>query len=195
MDAFQWAVSFFYDAGNDHDRALFWGRFPFALFGALAGWLTFLEARRTLGELAALLGVAATDTGAGTGASVAAQRSALRLHLRRNQPCEDHRASAAAARTASGCVLARRTGIPTRLKWRLLRCGRIVLSLYIVIVAMYLPTPRLWPSVGRISALAKREEMMGEDVEILVPERFRGRHADHPLAAGACFDAILAVSA
>ncbi|QNI30491.1 sigma 54-interacting transcriptional regulator [Alloacidobacterium dinghuense] len=25
----------------------------------------------------------------------------------------------------------------------------------------------------------KREEMLGEDVEILVPERFRGRHADH----------------
>lgn len=58
QDVFNYGLRFFYNAGNAHDRVLFWGRFPFALIGALLGWLVFLEARRLLGTgpaLAALL--------------------------------------------------------------------------------------------------------------------------------------------
>ncbi len=53
-DLFLYSVRFFYDGGNDHDRVLFWGRFPFALLGALLGWLIFSTARRRFGPWPAL---------------------------------------------------------------------------------------------------------------------------------------------
>lgn len=51
---FDWAQEFFYAPENDHDAVLFWGRFPFALLAALAGWLVFHEARARLGTMAGL---------------------------------------------------------------------------------------------------------------------------------------------
>jgi hypothetical protein len=54
QDVFDYGQRFFYEASNAHDRVLFWGRFPFALVGALLGWLVFLEARRLLGPVPAL---------------------------------------------------------------------------------------------------------------------------------------------
>lgn len=58
QDAFDWSARLLYDTGNDHDRTLFWGRFPFAFFGALAGVLVLLEARRRLGDIPALAALA-----------------------------------------------------------------------------------------------------------------------------------------
>lgn len=49
QDVFGFGVRFFYDAGNVHDRVLFWGRFPFAFLGALLGWLVFQQVRRHFG--------------------------------------------------------------------------------------------------------------------------------------------------
>jgi hypothetical protein len=49
QEVFDFAVHFFYDSGNDHDRVLFWGRLPFVFLGALLGWLIFSEARRRFG--------------------------------------------------------------------------------------------------------------------------------------------------
>ncbi len=53
LAVFPYAVSFFYDA-NSHDRVLFWGRFPFALLGALLGWLVYSTCRRLFGPWPAL---------------------------------------------------------------------------------------------------------------------------------------------
>jgi hypothetical protein len=173
MDAFQWAVSFFYDAGNDHDRVLFWGRFPFALFGALAGVLIFFEARRTLGDMAALAGLAAFlftpevlahAEWAHSDLASACLLVALALTLARTleQPSRLND-------LLLGCVFGVTIGVKftallllppvlalvafwpgspegsSRLRWALLRCGCVVAPLYLVIVAMYLPVPRLWP--------------------------------------------------
>jgi 4-amino-4-deoxy-L-arabinose transferase-like glycosyltransferase len=53
-DEFMLGIRFFYDVGNDHDRALFWGRFPFVFLGALLGWLVFSQVRRSFGQWPAL---------------------------------------------------------------------------------------------------------------------------------------------
>jgi tetratricopeptide (TPR) repeat protein len=58
-DVFDYSVPFFYDSGNSHDRVLFWGRAPFALLGALLGWLVFAAARRLFGPWPALLALLA----------------------------------------------------------------------------------------------------------------------------------------
>src|SRR5205809_375026 len=49
---YDWSQRAFYQ--NDHDRVLFAGRLLFALLGALAGWLLFLEAQRRFGDVPAL---------------------------------------------------------------------------------------------------------------------------------------------
>lgn len=49
QDVFEFGIRFFYDMGNDHDQVLFWGRFPFVFLGALLGFLIFLQARRFFG--------------------------------------------------------------------------------------------------------------------------------------------------
>jgi len=49
QDVFNYTVPFYYDSGASHDRVLFWGRAPFALLGALLGWLVFVSARRLYG--------------------------------------------------------------------------------------------------------------------------------------------------
>jgi 4-amino-4-deoxy-L-arabinose transferase-like glycosyltransferase len=55
QQTFNWARDLLYLPGNNHDRVLFWGRFPFALLGALAGWVLFVEARRRFGDAIALV--------------------------------------------------------------------------------------------------------------------------------------------
>lgn len=59
QDVFNYTVPFFYDSGASHDRVLFWGRAPFALLGALLGWLVFVSARRLFGPWPALGALAA----------------------------------------------------------------------------------------------------------------------------------------
>jgi len=55
---FGYGQRFFYEAGNDPRRMLFWGRFPFAFIGALLGWMIFVSARRAYGAWPALGAVA-----------------------------------------------------------------------------------------------------------------------------------------
>jgi len=54
QEVYDFGTIFFYNAGNDHDRALFWGRFPFVFLGALLGWFIFSQVRRHFGFEAAL---------------------------------------------------------------------------------------------------------------------------------------------
>ncbi len=54
QDVFNWASALLNDTGHSHGRVLFWGRFPFALIGAVLGWLVFLEARKLFGPWPAL---------------------------------------------------------------------------------------------------------------------------------------------
>jgi len=49
QDLYDFGTDFFYNVGNDHDRVLFWGRFPFAFLGALLGYLVFAKVRRHFG--------------------------------------------------------------------------------------------------------------------------------------------------
>ncbi len=55
---FDWSVSFFYNPAHDKDAVVFWGRFPFALLGAAVGLLVFVEARRRFGLFAGLSALA-----------------------------------------------------------------------------------------------------------------------------------------
>lgn len=54
QDVFSFGEKFFYDAGNEHDRVLFWGRFPFVFLGILLGWLIFTKVRQHFGTGPAL---------------------------------------------------------------------------------------------------------------------------------------------
>jgi hypothetical protein len=46
---FSFSQRFFYDSAHDHDRVLFWGRFPFVFFGALLGLIIFAIGRKYFG--------------------------------------------------------------------------------------------------------------------------------------------------
>lgn len=49
QEVFDYSIRFFYESPHDHDRVLFWGRFPFVFLGALLGLILFATARRYFG--------------------------------------------------------------------------------------------------------------------------------------------------
>ena len=46
---FAFSQRFFYDTAHDHDRILFWGRFPFVFLGTFLGLIVFVTARKYFG--------------------------------------------------------------------------------------------------------------------------------------------------
>ncbi|MGA2667092.1 MAG: glycosyltransferase family 39 protein [Patescibacteria group bacterium] len=52
------AVTFFYSLGNNVNKLLFWGRFPFIILTLILGWVTYFWANRLYGKKAGLLAAA-----------------------------------------------------------------------------------------------------------------------------------------
>lgn len=173
QSTFNWAVQFFYHPKNDHDRVLFWGRFPFALFGVLAGLLLALELRRRYGDLPALAALAvfaflpevlAHAQWAHSDLAAACGTLAVALMLAHTLEHPGRRADLLLGLVLGLLVMVKLTGlifVPLvavmlvlfpgtpegrgRLWWTATRLGCVLGVLYLVIVICYLPDPRLLP--------------------------------------------------
>jgi len=170
-DTFVWSAASLYDAGNDHDRALFWGRFPFAFFGVLAALLLFREVRQRFGNVPALAALAifcftpevlAHAEWAHSDLASAATLLLAALALARALDSPTSRNDLYLGLALGAAVSVKLTGIlllplflpivalwnrpkeGSRLRFALLRLARIIAVLWCVITIFYLPEPRVF---------------------------------------------------
>jgi 4-amino-4-deoxy-L-arabinose transferase-like glycosyltransferase len=171
QDAFDWSAALLYDAGNDHDRTVFWGRFPFAFFGALAGVLLLFEVRRRFGDVPAIAALAVfcftpeilahaqwahSDLPSAACLLLTAfcLARALETPICRNDLYLGLALGATVTVKMTGilllpvifCIVAlwNRPEQGSRFKFALLRLARVTAALWFVIVTSYLPEPRLF---------------------------------------------------
>ncbi len=173
QSTFNWAQRLLYHPKNDHDRVLFWGRFPFAFFGVLAGLLLGLELRKRYGDLPALAAVAvfaflpevlAHAQWAHSDLAAACGTLALALMLAHALEHPGRRVDLLLGLVLGLLVMVKLTGlmfVPLvvllmalfpgtpkgrgRLWWTTTRLACVLGVLYVVIVVSYLPDPRLLP--------------------------------------------------
>ncbi len=185
-ELFGWTREFFYHGAHEHDRVLFWGRFPFALLGALAGVLIFAEVRRRAGDLPALAALAifaftpevlAHSQWAHSDIAAALTTLALGLALARSLEQPGTGADMMTGALLGIAILAKLTALlllplvvalvavfhdtppgRSRALWASRRIGIVLGLCYVVILLGYLPEPRAFV----------RHEFVASDVAGLV---------------------------